>query len=526
MTDAHELAGIEALLANRAWRLDNLYLIRDKDGLLIPFRAYHEQLDFRAARHTRNFVPKARQLGLSTEIVIENLDTCIFEGGMKAGILDLTEVAAQAKLQMARLAWETGPQHPDEAIAELWRELHIANPLVTDSGGLMRWVNRSEYRAGVSFTGFTFQRLHVSEYGPIAALDPKRAADIQRGSMGAVSKDGIIDIETTMQGGRMGLCYHYFQLAKEMCGKPLSQMDWKLHFFSWLGHPSYRLPGRVATNMETFKYFEELRERYGVTVTPEQMAWYETRKRELADEIWQQYPTVIDECDKALVIGAIYPEMGSVRLQGRVRDYPLEKWLPLFTFWDLGSSDNMSGWLIQPAGKDINVYAWAAGEGAGAAGVAEVIRAWEREHGPIAGHFLPHDAMITDKGAGLTYKKQLEACGISARIITVVPRTPDVWVGIGEVRKRLPRMWFHSRCDKEVTSSDGQKFPGGVGRLEGYRKKVDTSTGIIRSMPVKDGVCDHTADALRTFAEADALGKVTAGSHDWSAPPQVRIYRP
>jgi hypothetical protein len=526
MTEAEALAGLEGLLRDRAWRLDNLYVILDEDAGIVPFVARAEQRAFREQRANRNFVPKARKLGISTEIVIENLDDCLFTPNMTAGIIDLKEGDAQAKLQIARTAWEQGVNHPNEGVAQIWRDLHVACPLVSDNDGKMEWANGSSMEAGTSFTGRTPQRMHISEYGPIAAQKPKKAGEIQRGSINAVPPGGIVDIETTMEGGRFGLCYHYFQLAKETCGKALSPADWKLHFFSWLGHPSYRLKGRVAGNAETFRYFAELREAYGVVVDAEQMAWYEARRRELQDEIWQQYPTVIDECDKALVVGAIFPEMGSVRLQGRVRDYPLEPGLPVFSFWDLGSSDNMAGWLIQPTPKDINVFAWCCGEGAGAAGVAEVIRAWEREYGAIAGHFLPHDANITDKGSGLTYLRQLVACGIPAHIITVVPRTPDVWTGINETRKRLPRLWFHSRCDKEVVAPDGQRLPGGVGRLEGYRKHINTATGTTRAMPVGD-ICSHSADGLRTFAEADALDRIpTAAVAFTPGPPQVRLYRP
>ena len=252
----------------------------------------------------------------------------------------------------------------------------------------------------------------------------------------------------------------------------------------------------------------ELGEKCGLIVPPDRQAWWEKRHNELGDEIWQQYPTTVEECDKALVIGAIYPEMTRVRVSGRVREFEPERGFPIFSFWDLGSSDNMAGWLIQPAGKDINVLDFCCAEGAGAAGVAEVIRAWKREHGRVARHFLPHDAHTHDKGSGKTYLTQLVECGIPAPQVVVVPRTPDIWVGIDEVRRRLPKMWFHARTDREVRSADGQKLASGVGRLEAYRKHVSAGTGFVRSMPVKDGICDHTADALRVFAEADSLGLV------------------
>jgi hypothetical protein len=55
--------------------------------------------------------------------------------------------------------------------------------------------------------------------------------------------------------------------------------------------------------------------------------------------------------------------------------------------------------------------------------------------------------------------------------------------------------------DEPIYSETGAKLPSLVGRLEGYRKKLDQSTGILRSVPVHD-LCSHFADSVRTYAEA------------------------
>lgn len=518
--DPHTQKCLMDLLANREWRLNNLYLILDADGRMIPFQAREEQREFRRDRHRRNFVPKARKLGISTEIVIENGDECIFTANLVAGIIDYKEDDAFAKLQIFRFAWENGPKHPEPGIAWLWTKIHEANPLAADNDSEMAWSNGALFRAGTSFTGRTPQRLHISEYGPIAAQQAARAADIQRGSINSVEPSGIIDIETTMEGGRAGLCYHYFKLAKEACGREQTVADYRLHFFSWLGHPSYTLNAKPTLGA-TIQYFDDLREKYGVNASEKQMAWWESRRRELGDEMWQQYPTVIDECDKAMVVGCIFPEMTSLRMDGRITLFSPVPGLPLVASFDLGSSDNMAGWLIQPAGRAHNLLAWCAGEGKGAAGVAGVIRQWEVAFGPIGIILLPHDAGITDKGSGKTYEEQLVECGIPKPCIRVVPRTHDVWVGIREVSKRLPNTWIHPRCDEPVKGKgkDGDltEQPSGVARLEGYRKTM-TSAGLIKSIPVKDGLCDHTADALRTYAEGDSLGMLTPGVNNNAVP--------
>jgi hypothetical protein len=503
-----EIQALKDRLSNKDWRMRNLYLILDEEGRTVPFIMRGEQEQFLRERHNRNFIPKARKLGMSTAIVLANLDDCIFNGNLAAGIIDLTKDDAFAKLSMARFAWASGPIHPDPAIAALWKSLHKANPLEKDAGGEMVWRNGSRITAGVAFTGRTPQRLHISEFGPISAKFPAKATGIKRGAFNSLPPGGIIDIETTMEGGQWGECYSIFQLSLEAAKfDALTPLDWRLHFFPWWGHPSYVLPGVKPGRAETVEYFDGLKTKYGIEIPLDRQAFYERRKAEQGEEMWQQFPSVIEEVDRQIVPGQIYPEMKTLRSTKRVSEFAQEKGYPLFTAWDLGSSDNMAGSLIQPAGKAHNFLAGCVGEGAGAAGVAEVIRKWEEEFGPILTHFLPHDCEITDKGSGKTYLQQLVECGIPRKNIAVVPRIPDLWVGIDEVRRILPNCWFHSRMDEPIFSESGAKLPSLVGRLEGYRKKLDSSTGIVRDVPVHD-LCSHYADSVRTYAEALSRGLV------------------
>jgi hypothetical protein len=499
---------LQAKLADKRWRLENLYLILDEKGETRPLSFRGEQLEFLNNRHSRNFIPKARKLGMSTIIVLDNGDECLFNQDMRAGIIDLSESDAHDKLEIFRFAWTRGTLHPDPAIAAIWKMLHKVNPLVSDSKGRMEWKNGSMMSAGVSYTGKTPQRLHISEYGPISAQFPEKATRIKRGSINAVPPNGVVDVETTMEGGEFGECNAMFQLALSSEGKKRTAMDWKVHFFSWLNHPSYVLHDSKPLD-NTTEYFAKLEKERGIKVPIERQAWYSRKKREQGEDIYQQFPTIIEECTRKSVPGQIYPEMKAVRAEGRVTKFNPEKGYPRFTCWDLGSSDNMAGWEVQPAGKAHNFLGWCAGEGAGAAGVAEVIRRWEDERGPHAGHLVPHDAEITDKGSGKTFVSQMVECGIPRAKIIVVPRIPDMWVGVDEVRRILPNCWFHESVDVALELETGAKLPGGVGRLEGYRKKIDRGTGVTRDVDVHD-LCSHTADALRTYAEALSRNLVKA----------------
>ena len=504
-----EQSDLLAKLSDKDWRLNNLYLILDEGGKTIPLKMRDEQKRFVDERRYRNFVPKARKLGLSTIIVIDNGDECVFNSNTRSGIIDLTRIDAHDKLSIFKFAWDNGIYHRDPAIAYLWRQIHKANPLTSDASGKLEWKNGSSYTGGTSYTGKTPQRLHVSEYGPISAASAAKATKIKRGSINAVPPDGIIDIETTMEGGQFGECYLLFQMAMENIGKENTMLDWQMQFYSWVNHPSYILPGAKPQREDTKKYFAKIKADHGLDVPLDRQAWYEKKKREQGEDMFQQFPTVVEDCDRQIIPGQIFPEMKTVRSQGRVREFNQEVGHPRFTCWDLGSSDNMAGWEVQPAGKDHNFLAWCAGEGAGAAGVADVIRRWAGERGPFAGHLVPHDANIHDKGSGLTFVDQMVECGIPREMITVVPRIPDMWVGVGEVRKVLNNVYFHTRCDEPIVQITGAKLPSGVQRIEGYRKKIDNSTSIMRDIHVHD-LCSHTADALRTYAEALSRDLVVA----------------
>lgn len=502
-----KLAAFKRKLRSKEWRLRNLYLILDEQGATTPLVMRPEQEQFLRERHSRNFVPKARKLGMSTIIVLDYLDECIFNTNRRCGHIDLKDTDAHDKLQIARFAWLNGELHPDPFIASFWRRMRNANPLIADSAGALEWSNGSRQTAGVSYTGKTPQRLHVSEYGPIAAQFPKKAQEIKRGSMNAVPITGIVDVETTMEGGRFGECYHVFKLGLRSAGSALTPLDWRIHFFPWQNHPSYRLPGYAPTEVETKRYFAEIKAKHGIDIPLDRQAWYEIKRREQGEDMFQQFPTVVEECDLAIVAGQIFPIMTTLRSKGRIREFEPEPNMPKFTFWDLGASDNSAGWLIQPCGKDDNWLDWCAGEGVGAKGIADVIHAWETKHGAIAHHYVPHDANITDKGSGKTFLAQLVEAGIPRHRITVVNRTPDVWVGINDLRSLLVRAYFHSRTDVEHTSETGAALPSGVGRLEGYRRTPQTAAGAIRVLPFPD-ICSHTADAARTYAEARSAGLI------------------
>lgn len=156
------------------------------------------------------------------------------------------------------------------------------------------------------------------------------------------------------------------------------------------------------------------------------------------------------ECSfNAAVPGSIYGDLiASLRAKSQIQDYAHNPQFPLFTSWDLGDSDFCCQCLIQFEGRNINLLDYCSGAGNGPGHYADNCRAWENKYGAaIAGHYLPHDAENVVRGS--SWRKDLEDAGL--RNLKVVPRTPDLWRGIHELRGLLPRFFFHkTQCARTL----------------------------------------------------------------------------
>lgn len=508
--DAVTPARIRECLSSKDWRMRNLYLILpedDADGGVIPFVLRPEQEQYLRERHNRNMTPKARKLGMSTLIVLDYLDECITTPNTHCAHVDFKEDDAFKKLDIAKNAWKHGPKHPNPVIAACWQLIHEKNPLISDAAGCLTWANGSKQEAGTSFMGGTPRRLHWSEAGPMSAQAPDRAKKVKKGSLNAIGAGGIIDIETTMEGVEGTVARDIFDLALSMVGKPLTRMDWKLHFFPWYGHPSYDLPGHAPVLQETLKYAADMQSKHGVTIPASRWAWYEKKKAEQKEDIWTQFPTIAEECIRVVVSGQIFPGMVTAKAQGRVRKLDIEPRYPLYTFWDIGN-DGLSAWLGQKAFQSVLWHRFYLTTGQGAQHAAELIQRWENELGrPIAKHFFPHDVDYRDKGYTKTYRQQLTEAGIPQHKIITVPIAGDKWDAINNVRDRISKMWFDTACEEKQKDEMGEALPSGIGCLCSYRTQPKAASGAMRALPLHD-INSHGADSMLTFGCADELGYI------------------
>src|ERR1043166_5874289 len=81
--------------SGRLWRLNNLYLITDRNGRRVTFTMNSAQEALYRTMHRQNVILKARQRGFTTFIQLFMLDACVFNDGIRAGTIAHTLPDAQ-----------------------------------------------------------------------------------------------------------------------------------------------------------------------------------------------------------------------------------------------------------------------------------------------------------------------------------------------------------------------------------------------------------------------------------------------
>lgn len=503
---------IAARLGDRSWRLNNLYWIEDQNGTKRKFRLNWAQRTFYASMWWLNTILKARQLGLSTLIMLLELDRCLFNKNQTCGLVDKTDDDAKKKLERIKFAYDHLDDLDDPATAQLGAGIKQAVALITDNKKELGFSNGSKIWAGTSLRGGTVQFLWISELGYIAFHFPDKAKEIKDGALNTVHAGNMVVIESTHEGGKYGLNYAMIKLAQEAPGPDaMTQMDWRFHFFPWHKDPKYTLPlmGPLNLSKELVEYFATL-EREGIKLTAEQKHWYAKKLATQGDAMGKEFPSTPEEALNAVVQGAIYGKIVSkLRRERRIVNFEHHRIAPIFTAWDVGQSDFTAVWLLQLVGLDVCVLNFYENHSEQPAHYVAKVREWERQYGmPVTSNLVPHDADHRGPG-GKTWVDYAKEAGLTN--IKVVPRTPDVWVGINYLRALLPRCYVHlANCGKEWVRNE-MPMPSGIAALEGYHTKTETTEGTIKEMPVHDA-CSHPCDALRTFAEAHARGMLPGTS--------------
>ncbi|MBI5255420.1 MAG: terminase [Burkholderiales bacterium] len=510
-----QLAELERNLADPMWRLSNLYFIivkgdEDDEGLVMRFEPNVAQRKLLRRLWHRNLVLKVRQRGITTLIALLWLDTALFsKGPVKCGIV----------------------AHEREAAEEIFRDkvLFAYNRLpevLRDRFPLKKKTetqivfkhNDAVVKVATSMRGGTTHRLHVSEFGKIAAKYPARAREVMTGSIPSVPKTGIIVIESTAEG-QDGEFYELTRIAmsKDQTRLPLTLKDYRFHFFNWWDAPEYELDAegfRCSEGM--LEYFRKVESIIGRALSDRKRAWYvATLENDFAGDqpmMWQEYPSYPDEAFAVSTEGCYYAtQLTKAREQGRVRpSLPVEA-VPVNTFWDLGRNDMMAIWLHQRVGAENRFIGYYENSGEELVHYVGWLMEQATKRSLVFGrHFLPHDAAIKRLGetpdTNRSPLEMLEALMPGHRF-EVVPRVTSVISGITATRNVFASCYFdETACECQV----GELKVSGVKRLANYRKEWDKERSCWKDHPRHDDN-SHGADAFRQFGQVADAGEKFAG---------------
>lgn len=478
LTEA-QLAELKSKLLDREWRLNNLYRILDKDGKEVQFKMNPAQLKLLRSLHTRNVVLKARQLGMTTFVSIYALDCVLFGGNYTAGTIAHTqEDALKIFDKKIAFAWDRFPQ-------EL-RELYSVDTNSSQQLKFLRKLGAKQYTSQIwvatSARSQTVNILHVSEMGIMALKFPGKAREVVTGSFNAVPKDGLIIVEATAKG-RGGEFYDLVQRAQEVArsGRPLTSLDWKLHFFPWYDEPTYTLDGGAPIGQGLAEYFAGL-EAQGIHLADGQRRWYAAQKALLGEEMYSEFPSTPDEPFYVSPEGTYFGSLlAAAYADKRITEVPVDPALPVDTWWDLGMSDETWILFTQRQGSQVRLVDCYHASGEGIPHYRWVLTAKGYNYGT---HHAPHDIEVRELGSGKSRRETAQGLGITFRVVPNLPLAD----GIQAARLTFPRLWV-----------DAERCADFLALIGLYRKDFDDKLGVYKPQPVHDAA-SHPADAFRYLA--------------------------
>lgn len=473
-------------LADRWWRLSNLYTIIDVNKVRRIMKPNWAQTAFYKEMWNRNIIVKARQFGFSTFIQAFILDKCVFEDDVHAGVVAHTQPDAQAIFtNKIKFMYDNLPafiRRSVKAKVSSTRELSFSNG--------------STARVATSLRSGTFHVLHVSEFAKICAMGAGKARELISGTLPTVGKSGIITIESTAltAGDRFHKMYQAAEENEMLVGQGVvsrTALDYKPFFFPCYDHPEYQLgdTDRVAIPKRLTEYFNGLESELGVRMPLNYRKWYTKQEAVSGEDMHSEFPNTLGEAFSKTIKGAIFgTQMSHAAADGRICRLPHMPEKPVYVAFDLGRDDNTAIWFYQFVGpwvhflrsyqnrlEDITFYMNV---------LDDYARKYRYRYGTI---YLPHDGRHRHIESVAGSVQEIMGAHYNTRI---VERAPQKKIPIERARKTLA----YSKFDVENCAD-------GLDALRNYSWMYDDLHDVFRETPKKDGN-DHFADAYMTFASS------------------------
>lgn len=488
----------EKLRDDKSQRLQSgvFYRILNKNGKIVPYYPNKYQILLQGTQHNRNIILKARQIWFSTEIEIEALDFWLTNPWTRVGIIAQDKKAAEDIFRDKLMtAWEGLPKNIKdryEVNTQNVRELGLKHK----ESGLTTFISVS-----TTFRWWTLQYLHVSEFGKICAMYPKKAREIVTWALEALGQDWILFIESTAEGNEWSF-YDMFMQADNarLEWRELTKLDMKPYFFAWWENNEYSLWDNVDVliTREDDNYFKAIEGKCTMKLTLWQKKWYVKKKEVQQDDMGREYPSYRDEAFDLAVEWAYYKQqLEDMRKQGRVCDLPYNKDKPVYCvrdLWGFWGWDDMAILFYQKVWEWIHIIDCEEATGYSMEWFQTEFVATKGYN--ILEDWFPHDGKRTESN-GKTVSQNAREIGIPVRQLDI-GRISD-W--INEVKRLFYKIKIdETNCAKLLKS------------LGNYRRQRDEKKGMFMTTPYHNWA-SHFADTLRylavTFKEEWNLDKIT-----------------
>jgi hypothetical protein len=178
--------------------------------------------------------------------------------------------------------------------------------------------------------------------------------------------------------------------------------------------------------------------------------------------------------------GSYYAKyLQEAELQERVCNVPIDPYIPVDTFWDLGVGDATSIVFIQRVSQEIRVIDYYESVGHGLEHYLRILRDKDYNYGE---HYAPHDIQVRVLTQGARTRWDIaKEMGIPFKIVPSV----SIEEGISNVRAIFHRCWFDEKRCKNLLKC-----------LENYHKQYIEKYNVYADQPVHDW-SSHASDAFR-----------------------------
>lgn len=503
-------------LSSPLWRIRNIYTIRNRKGKpekFIPTKEQEAVLEqIYIFKRKKIFIPKARQLGMSTLIAIITLDSIMYGTGVQISISDFVSGNAKKKLEEKIVyAFDKLP----DFLKNEW-EVITHNK---QSGEFrirlkaLKGVDKeSAVYAGDQIRGGTNQLIHLSELGETQIKAPERAKEIIEGGLPS-AESSLIIIETTWHGGKSGKLYRILNSAlKTPDHLKDKDKDYFVIFFPWDTEPTYTHSGDPSQiTDEIHAYFDDLQKENGKTYSLGQRLWYQRKKEDYGERIYSIYPSKLSEIFLAPVEGAVFArEVDQARTSGRISSFKHDPKRPVHTLWDIGAPQNTIVWYFQIIEDkfhfiDVDVVKNDDEEISGVdLNFSERVKMMNEKPYTYGYHYLPHDGRRKDDLRNrTTAQEDLKRHGLKGSIL-VVPRITQKYLAVDKTKQMFHRFHFDDeRC--------GPALEG----IAMYRRKQDPFDEKKFLNEFVHDWTSHLADSLMQLATAEIYHYLTSEGEEF-----------